>query len=314
MSNTDISDRSWSGPLLVLLGGICIGFAPIALREGVSPDKLGPQAVAMWRFFFAIPVLFCLVLLIHKRLPARPNKFVVLAGTFFALNIAFWHWALVTTTVSNATFVVSLGNLFAGFTAWLFLRNKPHGLWFLAVLVALIGAGALTQGGGAGGKGVLSGDLLAVIAAVFVSFYLVCSKVARRSLSGIEAIFWLTCVEFLVFILVVGFSGETYLPKNFPESYSGFYAPLFLALVAQILGQGLIITGLGTTPASVAGVLVVVQPVVATAIAWGRYDEPLAMLQIGGGVLILIAMWLASQKPRQKELPQQKTRQKESLQ
>ena len=109
----------WRGPLLVLLGGICLGFAPIALREGVSPDMLGPQAVAMWRFIFAIPILFVLVLLIHKRLPVRPNKYIVLAGTFFALNIAFWHWALVTTTVSNATFVVGLGNLFAGFVAWL---------------------------------------------------------------------------------------------------------------------------------------------------------------------------------------------------
>ncbi len=294
MSETQISQRSWSGPLLVLLGGICIGFAPIALREGVSPDMLGPQAVAMWRFLFAIPILFVLVLIIQKRLPVRPNRFIFLAGTFFALNITFWHWALVTTTVSNATFLVSLGNLFAGFTAWMFLKNKPHKMWFLAVFVALIGAAALTQGGGEGGKGVLGGDLLAVIAAVFVSFYLVCSKVARRSISGIEAIFWLTVVEFLVFILVVGVSGETYLPKNFPESYSGFYAPLFLALVAQVLGQGLIIAGLGTTPAAVAGVLVVVQPVVATAIAWGRYDEPLVALQIAGGVLILIAMWLAS--------------------
>lgn len=298
MSETQISERNWTGPLLVLLGGICIGFAPIALREGVSPDKLGPQAVAMWRFLFAIPILFVLVLIIQKRLPVRPNRFIFLAGTFFALNIAFWHWALVTTTVSNATFVVSLGNLFAGFTAWLFLKDKPHSLWFLAVFVALVGAAALTQGGGEGGKGVLGGDMLAVIAAVFVSFYLVCSKVARRTISGIEAIFWLTVVEFLVFILVVGVSGETYLPKNFPESYSGFYAPLFLALVAQILGQGLIIAGLGTTPAAVAGVLVVVQPVVATAIAWGRYDEPLVALQIAGGVLILIAMWLASIKPK----------------
>ncbi len=290
-------NHGWVGPFLVLLGGICIGFAPIALRDGVSPDMLGPQGVAMWRFIFAIPILFILVLLIQKRLPVRPTKFIVLAGVFFALNIAFWHWALVTTTVSNATFVVSLGNLFAGLTAWVFLKDKPHGYWFLAVVIALLGAGALTQGGGADDKGVLSGDLLAVIAAVFVSFYLVCSKVARRTMSGIEAIFWLTCVELIVMTVIVGLSPEeTFLPRNLPENYSGFYAPLFLALVVQVAGQGLIITGLGSTPAAVAGVLVVVQPVVATAIAWGRYDEPLTIFQIGGGVLILIAMGLASKR------------------
>lgn len=293
---TSAAKNNWLGPLMVLMGGICIGFAPIALREGVSEDTLGPQAVAMWRFIFAIPILFLLVLLIQKRLPARPNRFVVLAGTFFALNIAFWHWSLVSTTVANATFIVSLGNLFVGFTAWIFLKDRPHGLWFIAVVLALIGAAALTQGGGISDKGNIEGDVLAIIAAVFVSLYVVCSKVARRRLSGIEAIFWLTCVELIVITIVVAASAESFLPKNIDVTYNGFYAPLFLAIVVQVVGQGLIITGLGSTPAAVAGVLVVVQPVVATAIAWGRYDELLTGLQIGGGALILVAMWLAAQR------------------
>lgn len=292
MENNDT--YHWSGPILVLLGGICIGFAPIALREGLV--DLGPQAVAMWRFIFAIPVLFLLVLIIQKRLPARPNKYIVLAGVFFALNISFWHWALTITTVSNATFVVGLGNLFAGFVAWMILKDRPNGLWFLAVIIAVLGAAALTQGGGSGGKGVLRGDLLAVVAAFFVSFYLVFAKVARRSISGIEAIFWLTCVELVVITAVVGLSGESY----FPQNLTGFKVPLFLALVVQVGGQGLIITGLGKTPAAIAGVLVVVQPVVASAVAWGRFDEPMTLIQIGGGALILIAMYLANRRPRTK--------------
>jgi len=268
---------------MVLLGGICIGFAPIALREGL--EDLGPQAVAMWRFIFAIPVLFVLVLLIRKRLPVRPNKYILMAGTFFALNIAFWHWALTITTVSNATFVVSLGNLFVGFSAWLILKDRPHGLWFLAVLIALVGAAALTQGGGV--------DLLSVVAACFVSLYVVFAKVARRTISGIEAIFWLTCVELIVIAIVVGLSGESY----FPDSLEGFKVPLFLALVVQVLGQGLIIVGLGNTPAAIAGVLIVVQPVVASIIAWDRFDEPMTAIQIAGGVLILMAMYLANRRP-----------------
>jgi len=298
--NTHNLPGNLSGPLLVLAGGICIGFAPIALREGLA--ELGPQAVAMWRFIFALPILFVLVLIIQKRLPVMPNKFILLAGTFFALNIAFWHWSLTITTVSNATFVVSLGNLFVGFLAWLFLKERPHGYWFLAVIIALLGAGALTLGGGSETKGVLRGDLIAIVAAVFVSSYLLCAKVARRSISGIEAIFWLTFVEMVVLSIVVGVSGEPYLP----ESASGFKAPLFLALVVQVLGQGLIITGLGNTPAAVAGVLVVVQPVVASAIAWGRFDEPMSALQIGGGVLILIAMALAPGRQTRRQTGRQK--------
>ena len=71
--------------------------------------------------------------------------------------------------------------------------------------------------------------------------------------------------------------------------------PLFLALIVQVAGQGLIITGLGRTPAAVAGVLVLVQPVVAAAISWQLFDEPLTALQPAGAGAILIAVWLSQQ-------------------
>ena len=61
------STSAWFGPLMVLMGGICIGFAPIGLRLGL--DDLGPQAIAFWRYTFAMPVLFLLVLLVERRLP-----------------------------------------------------------------------------------------------------------------------------------------------------------------------------------------------------------------------------------------------------
>ena len=78
--------RNWTGPLMVLAGGVGIGFAPIGLRLGLH--DLGPQAIAFWRYAFALPVLFALVLLIERRLPHRPNRFIFLAGTFFADDLA----------------------------------------------------------------------------------------------------------------------------------------------------------------------------------------------------------------------------------
>ncbi len=277
------------GPLTILAGGICIGFAPIGLRFGIN--DLGPQAVALWRYMFAMPLLFVLVLLIHKRRPSKPNKMVVLAGVFFALDIGLWHWALSITTVANATFIVNLGNMGVGLLAWIFLKERLSPIWFLAILLAVIGAAALCLGGGLETKGVLRGDLLALGAAFFVSAYLLCSKQARYTLSGIEAIFWLTFTELIIAVFLTALAGE----KFFPAELSGFKAPLFLALVVQVAGQGLIITGLGRTPAAIAGVMVVIQPVVAAAVAWVLFDESLTGLQLGGAALILGAIWLVQQ-------------------
>ena len=305
---------SWYGPLMVLGGGICIGFAPIGLRMGL--DELGPQAIAFWRYVFALPVLFAMVLLTQKRLPARPNMFVVIAGVCFALDIGLWHWALTYTSVAAATFIVNLGNICVGITAWIFLKERPTPIWGIAVVIAMLGAAALTLGGapdpviaaendsaiaraqdGTLLGAVLSykGEILAFLAAIFVSFYIVASKVTRRSLGGLDTIFWLTAVEIVTaFFMVVAF-GEGFLPS----SLSGFMVPLFLALVVQIGGQGLIITGLGHTPASIAGVLIVVQPVVAALISWQMFGETLVAFQIGGCVLIICGILLAQTGRRQ---------------
>jgi drug/metabolite transporter (DMT)-like permease len=286
----------WFGPLMVLLGGISIGLAPIGLRLGL--EDLGPQAIAFWRYVFALPILFLLVVLVQKRLPAKPNKFILIAGTCFALDIGLWHWSLTMTTVANATFIVNLGNIGVGLTAWLFLRERPTMMWLPAALIAMAGAAALSLGGGVDGKTDLRGDMLALGAAALVSCYVVAAKVARRSLNGLETIFWLTAVEIVVAgLMVMGFQEDF-----FPPDLSGFLVPLFLAIFVQIGGQGLIITGLGHTPAAIAGVLILVQPVVAAAISWQLFDEPLAPIQAGGGILILVGIFI-SQRGTQRPAP-----------
>lgn len=284
--------RAWIGPLAVLAGGVCIGFAPIGLRLGL--DTLGPQAIAMWRYLFALPVLLAALLLLERRLPARPGPAVFLAGVCFALDIALWHWALERTTVANATFIVNLGNICVGFLAWLVLRERPTWRWGLAVLLAITGAGLLSQGGPANGKASIDGDILAVGAAILVAGYVLFSKMARGTLSALDAIIWLTATELVVAFLLVIVSGEALVP----ETLHGFGAPLFLAIVVQIGGQGLIIFGLGRTPAAIAGVLVLVQPVTAAAISWQLFDEPLNELQGFGGLLILVGVYLAQRGAR----------------
>jgi len=306
MNNQTPQRALWFGPLMVLMGGMFIGLAPIGLRIGL--DELGPQAIAFWRYVFACPILFLLLVLVQKRLPAKPNKFIIIAGTCFALDIGLWHWSLTMTTVANATFIVNLGNIGVGLTAWLFLRERPNTMWLPAALIAMAGAAALSLGGGIDGKADLRGDVLALGAAALVSCYVVAAKAARRSLNGLETIFWLTVVEVIVAgLMVIGFR-ENFLPAEL----SGFLVPLFLALFVQIGGQGLIIIGLGHTPAAIAGVLILVQPVIAAAISWKLFDEPLAPIQAGGGFLILVGIFI-SQRGNQRAAPNLSQTQTESV-
>lgn len=286
----------WQGPAMVLLGGMCIGLAPILMRYGL--DSLGPQAIAFWRFTLAVPMLLAIVLLIHKRPPQAPNRFIVMAGIFFACNVGFWHGALTYTSVASSTFIVNLGNIGVGFVAWIALKDRPTSVWAMAALLAVAGAAALSLGAVRGVEALHPsawfGDLLAVCAALFVSCYMVASKVARRQLSGIEAIFWLTVVEAFAAAVLVLLSGEAWLP----DTLAGLAFPLMLAIAVQVVGQGLIITGLGHTPAGISGILVVAQPVVASVLSWQLFGEILTAVQTGGCALIICGILMAQARPR----------------
>ncbi len=286
--------RAWLGPALVMCGAIGIGFAPIGLRLGLA--ELGPQAIAFWRYVLALPILLLLLIVIERRLPARPVAPIIIAGACFALDIGLWHWALERTTVANATFIVNLGNVCVGLLAWLILKERPTAIWIGAVAIAVLGAGFLSQGGGADGKASLSGDLLALGAAFMVAFYLLYSKVARVSLGAMDVIFWLTATEAVVALALTLVAGEALLPAR----AEGFLAPLFLAIIVQIGGQGLIIAGLGRTPAAIAGVLMLIQPVTAAAISWRMFEEPLNTIQVLGAGLILTGVFLAQRGAAQR--------------
>ena len=286
----------WLGPLIVLCGGICIGFAPIGLRLGV--DTMGPQAIAFWRYVAATPMIFTIVLLVHRRLPVMPNRFAIMAGVFFALDIALWHAALTLTTVANSTFILNLGNIGVGLLAWIFLKERVTRIWAIAVVIAIGGALLLTQGGGAVAQGDIRGDMLAVGSAVLVSFYMLTLKIARRELSGLDVLFWVTVVEMVTAGLVTALVGETFIPAD----PAGWRAPLLLAVIVQCFGQGLIITGLGRTPAAIAGVLLLVQPVVAAAVSWRFFGEALLGWQILGGGLILVGVFLSQMGKQRSKL------------
>lgn len=272
----------------MLLGGaVAIGFAPIGLRL----SEFGPQATAFWRFVFALPVLAIVIHASGGRI-GRPTLLGVLAGLFFGLDMALWHAALVKTSVANATFIVNLGNASVGLIAWVVLKERPARIWPVAMAVALFGALLLSRGAADGGAGALSGDLLALGAAAMVALYLFFAKLARRTEAALNVLFWATATEACVAATATVIVGETFLP---PEPV-WFVAPLLLAIIAHVTGQGLIIAGVGRTPAAAAGLLLLVQPVTGALIAWPLFGETLSPLQMAGASLILVGVWLAARR------------------
>lgn len=276
------------GPLFVLLGGIAIGYAPIGLRLAADAG-LGPQATALWRYVFAAPLLAVLVIASGRGF-GRPNRAIVIAGVCFALDIALWHEALMRTSVANATFFVNLGNIASGVGAWLLFKERLTLRWVGAALLALPGAALLSFGAAKGGSAHWTGDLLALAAAVLVAGYLLGSRRAREGLTGLQAVFWVTCVEIVAAIGLVSVMGEAFLPAQ----TSALFWAATLGVGTQVIGQGLILIGVGKTPVAVSGLVVLVQPVAAALLAWALFQEAMTLWQIAGAALIIASLSAAA--------------------
>ena len=278
---------SWVGPVMLIAGAIAIGFAPIGLRL----SDFEPQATGFWRFAFALPLMIIVIKMQGGKI-GRPSAMSLLAGVFFGLDIAFWHASLMMTSVANATFLVNLGNAAVGLVAWVVLREKPARIWLIALGIALVGAFLLSRGANAGGPATLPGDLLALLAAVMVGLYLFFAKLARRDAGALQVLFWSTAATLVVSALASLVQQETLIP---PDA-SWFLWPLALAVVAHVIGQGLIVAGVGRTPAAVAGLLLLIQPVTAALIAWISFKEALTVMQLAGCALVLAGVWLAGRR------------------
>ena len=169
-----VSPRAFA--LIVLLIAACVlGLAPILVRL----TETGPAAAGFWRFVFALPLLT----LLASREPggiAAPSKWALLAGLFFALDLSFWHYGIVMTSVANATVLCNLTPVVVTLFGWIVLKETPHRLFLLALALAMGGAFAMAAGADGGqGTNPPLGDLFSLSVAVWYSGYFLAVKAAR---------------------------------------------------------------------------------------------------------------------------------------
>ena len=110
-------------PLLILLAAACVlGLAPILVRL----TETGPAAAGFWRFLFAMPLLLLLIGRPGGEGIGRPSKWMMLAGLFFALDLSFWHYGIVMTSVANATVLCNLTPVVVTLVGWFVFRERPR--------------------------------------------------------------------------------------------------------------------------------------------------------------------------------------------
>ncbi len=282
----------WPAIGALVFGACVIGFSGILMRL----TGTGPAAAGFWRLTFALPLLAIMTRRASGPL-GRPTPIALLAGVLFALDLGFWHYGLKYTSVGASTVLSNLAPVVVTAFAWVFLKQKPRGQFLLAMTVAV--AGAWMMGAGRGGGAPLInaplGNILSVATAFWYALYFLAIAQGRKTQAASRLMFWSGVVGAPLLLASALVLGEQVLPTT----PAGLAACVGLGLV-HVAGQGSIAWAMGRLPTSLASVVVLVQPVVATYAGWLLFGEALGPLQTAGAVValggVVLAQWAA--RPR----------------
>lgn len=285
--------------IVLLIAASVLGLAPILVRL----TETGPAAAGFWRFLFALPLLTILA----AREPGgvgAPSKWALLAGLFFALDLSFWHYGIVMTSVANATVLCNLTPVVVTLFGWFVLKERPHRLFILALALAMGGAFAMAAGADGGqGTNPMLGDLFSLSVAVWYSGYFLAVQAARRTAGAMRVTFWATLLGAPLLLIVALALGEDVIPAG-PAGWAACVA----MGVMHVFGQGGVAWALGKLPASVTAVTILIQPVVAGLLGWWIFGETLTPVQALGGALVLGAIVLAQRSQRAKTVQAAETK------
>jgi len=279
----------WPAVAMLVFGACVIGFSGILVRL----TGTGPAAAGFWRLTMALPLL-ALLTRVSSGAIGRPKPVVLLAGLMFALDLGFWHYGIKYTSVGASTVLSNLTPVVVTVFAWVFLKQRPRLLFLAAMVVAVAGAWMMGIGRGAGTP-VLNaplGDALSLTTAFWYALYFLTISAARKTWPTNRLMFW-SGVTGAPLLLITALALRE---QILPTTAAGLAACIGLGVV-HTAGQGSIAWAMGRLPTSLASVVVLVQPVVATYAGFLLFGEALGPLQSLGAVValagVVLAQWAA---------------------
>jgi drug/metabolite transporter (DMT)-like permease len=280
----------WIAWSLLWIGVVAASIAAILIRYA---DDAGPLALSFWRCAGGALTLLPFLRPRSRGLGRGNTLASMLAGLFLALHFAAWITSVGLTTIAASVLLVSTTPVFTALASWMFFRERLRSLGWLGIGLTLAGV-ALISGGGFGGSSA-TGNLLALIGGAAVAAYLIVGERARQELGIVEyaVIAYATGGLLLAPVCLAvgqplwGYDAETW------------WAIAGLILGPQLLGHTVINFVLSDLDSTTVAVAIMVEPIIATVLAYFLFSETPSSLVYPGGLLILSGIYLVARVRRE---------------
>ena len=224
--------------LTLFLGVFALSTSAIFVRLAGAPSSI----TAFYRLFFALLFLLPLLLLDKaywqdlRSLSRRQWQTGLLSGLFLAIHYILWFESLNYTSVASSTVIVTLQPLFSFVGSYFLFKERFSTGAIISSIVALIGSFIIAWGDFQISMQALYGDLLAFIAAGFITAYFFIGQHMRQKLAVVPySILGYAASAF--FLAVYALSQQL---SFIDYSQSTWTAFLGIAFISTILGQMLL--------------------------------------------------------------------------
>lgn len=271
-----------------------LSFAPIMVRVSESP----PTTAAFYRTFLGGLMLLLFLLTRGQAIVLRRRIILALAmgGVAFAFDLFFWHRSINLVGPGLATLLAGFQVFILALVGVLAFGERMRWQLIVAIPAAFLGV-ALIIGidwslmTPAYRKGIAFG----LITAICYSGYLLVMRWARKNASvaasPIAEVAWMSIACAAVLAVLSLQTGESLAIGRGSEALLLFG----YALIAQ-LGLVLISSSLHKVPASLVGLLLLLEPTFAYVWDLSFFRRPVTFLELAGAVLVIGAIFLGSMK------------------
>jgi drug/metabolite transporter (DMT)-like permease len=295
-------------PLLVLgIGILAVSTASLFIRY--AQTEASSLTIAASRLTLAALFLMPVALKRNGKELAKFNRrqigLLLLAGVFLAIHFASWITSLQYTTVASSVVLVATSPLWVALLSPLILRERlVSGIW-IGLIITLLGASMVgisnacqLQSTGLicspiaqfiEGRAFL-GNSLALLGALMSAGYLLIGRRLRSTVSLVSYTFMVYGTAAVVLLMAVFLTGQKVVGFS-PLTYVWFLA---LAIIPQLIGHSSFNWALKYLSAAYISVALLGEPIGSSLLAYVFLTETPSIVEILGGVMILIGIYQTS--------------------
>lgn len=281
--------------LELTLGGLMLSLSALA----VTFADIGAGGAGFYRMLFA-SALFYLSLKWRKvpmRLPSRKaTVLTALAGVFLAIDLILWHHSIYIVGPGIGSILTNCQVFFMTLLGLYLLKEKPSLNFVIAILLAFAGLYLLLapeMTSSLGTKGVIFGIASGLAYAICVYYLKAASNLPEGGGDKIAQMLNLSLWSGLVMLGYAVLRGES---LAIGDGQTLLMLVIYGVMV-QFVGWLMVNRSIGFISLGLAGLILLLEPVITYFVDVVFLDKPSSAVQIGGALLTVVAVYIGSLKP-----------------